>query len=44
MNRSALKNDIAAAKGAGDLRGTLEWLNSHGDFIETDKDVAPTLR
>ena len=43
MNKPASKKDIAVAKGINDLRGTLEWLKSQGDLIETDKEVDPDL-
>ncbi len=43
MNKPASKKDIAAAKSVGDLRGTLQWLKSQDDLIETDREVDPDL-
>src|SRR5262245_65715550 len=41
---AARKEKIAAAREPViDLRGTLEWLKSQGDLIETDKPVDPDL-
>ena len=33
----------APAESIADLRGTLDWLKSQGDLIETDKEVDPDL-
>ena len=43
MNKPARKQDLATATGIQDLRGTLDWLRTQGDLIETDKEVDPDL-
>src|SRR5262245_9022198 len=45
MQKAAARKEktAAAREPAIDLRGTLEWLKSQGDLIETDKPVNPDL-
>ena len=46
--QEVVRKDKAAAAGnethAMDLRGTLDWLRTQGDLIETNKEVDPDLQ
>src|SRR3989304_4415435 len=43
MSKAVAKTTGAGAEKKTDLRGTLEWLKSEGDLIESDKEVNPDL-